>query len=559
MTNREVAYVLDRIADVLQIKDDNSFKVRAYRKAAHSIYSLDDDIRNIYLHNKLEEISGVGSGVKSKIVEMMETGRCEYYERLLKEIPAGVLSMLDIPGIGHKTIKVIYEELGIDNLDELLQAAQQKKIRALPGMGAKTEYNIKKGVEILNRRSGQATLGMALPIAKDLLAYLMDLDMVENAVIAGSIRRGKPLVSDIDILASTRDYERVREKVKHYRGVKQILSEEADHIKGMVAFNIEFEVILVEPENFYGKLIWTTGSKEHRNWLQSNFGFIPDEFAGINSEEEIYEKLGLKYIPPELRENQGEFEAIRKNYLPELVQIGDIKGDLHCHSDWSDGAHKITEMADTARQMGYSYLAITDHSKALPISGGLNEERLHAQGRVIEEINQQGSGIKVLKGIEVDILRNGRLDFEGATLQQLDLVVASVHSNFKLDIKAQTERILNAIRNPYVNIIGHLTGRLLNRRNGYEIDIDRILEEAARYNVALEINSHPDRLDIDAEIAHKARELGIKMAINSDSHDKNDLALLNYGVTNARRAWLEKDDVINTWDLDRLFKFLKRP
>jgi DNA polymerase (family 10) len=411
---------------------------------------------------------------------------------------------------------------------------------------------------MLNQRTGKVTLGMALPLAQDLCDYLLTLDIVEKASIVGSVRRGKPLVSDIDVLVATRSYERVKEKVANYKGINTIVNEEEDCIKGILKYNIEFEVILVAPDDYSVKLLWTTGSKEHRTKLASEFGFVENKFAGTTSELEIYKKLGLDYINPELREDKGEVEAAGKGQLPDLIEIADIKGDLHIHSNWSDGANKIQEMVETARLMGYSYLAITDHSKSLPISGGLNEIRLMAQSGVIDEINKNEKDFFVLKGIEVDILRDGRLDFESDILSQLDIVIASVHSNFKLDREKQTERIINAIRNPHVNIIGHLSGRLLNRRSGYEIDVERILEEAALNHVALEINSHPDRLDIDEDTARKAKSMGIKIAINSDAHDKNELKLQMYGIINARRGWLEKDDIINTWDKQRLMQFLRK-
>lgn len=557
MTNREVAYILDKIADILQIKEDNPFKVRAYRKAAQSVYHLDEDIRTLYTNKRLNDIPGVGTGVEKKIAEIMETGNCEYYEQLLKEFPPGILDMLAIPGLGHKTVKVIYEQLGINNINDLLQAAQQKKIQALPGLGGKIEDNIKKGIEMLNQRSGKFALGLALPLAQDFCDYLLSFDVVERADIVGSVRRGKPLVTDIDILVATRSYEKVKEKVVNYKGIRMILSEEKDCIKGILNFNIEFEVIVVAPDDYYGKLVWTTGSKEHRAKLKE-LGLVEDRLVGVANELEVYEKLGLSYIEPELRENKGEIDAAQKGRLPDLIEISDLKGDLHVHSDWSDGAHKIQDMVETARQMGYSYLAITDHSKSLPISGGLNELRLITQSKVIEEINKNLPDILVLKGIEVDILRDGRLDFENDVLSELDIVVASIHSNFKLDRETQTKRIINAIKNPHVNIIGHLSGRLLNRRSGYEIDIEKVLAEASRNHVALEINSHPDRLDIDEDTARKAHDMGVKIAINSDAHDKKALKLQMYGIINARRGWLEKDDVINTWDKNKLMEFLRK-
>ncbi|MGI5922271.1 MAG: DNA polymerase/3'-5' exonuclease PolX [Syntrophomonadaceae bacterium] len=558
MTNREVATILERIADIMQIKEDNSFKVRAYRQAAQSVYHLDEDIRNLYAKNRLNDIPGVGKAIEKKIADMIEKGYCELYERLKSEVPPGVLDMLAIPGLGHKTVKLIYNELGISNLDDLLQAAQQKKIRALPGLGGKTEYNIKKGIELLNQTRGKVTLGLAYPAAQRLRDYLLSFDWVEKAEITGSVRRGKPLVGDIDILVVTHHPERIKEKIINYRDLQKILIAEDDHIKGVLRLNIEFEVIIVSAPDYYAKLLWTTGSSDHRNQLVDKYNFNINDFTGTSTEQAIYEQLNLAYIPPELRENKGELEAAEARHLPQLINLADIKGDLHVHSDWSDGAHKIQEMVEAARLMNYSYLAITDHSKSLPISGGLNEVRLAAQCKVIDEINNNSGDIFVFKGIEVDILRDGQLDFESDILDQLDIVVASVHSNFKLDREKQTQRIIKAIRNPHVNIIGHLSGRLLNRRSGYEIDTDKILHEALVNNVALEINSHPDRLDIDEDIARKARDMGVKIAINSDAHDKNDLRLQMYGVINARRGWLEKNDVINTWDKATLMQFLKK-
>jgi len=553
MTNREIARVLERIADMLQVKDDNPFKIRAYRKAAHAVYHLDEDIKIYHAKNRLSEIPGVGKAVQAKIEELIEKGELDYYNRLAKEVPEGLLDMLALPGIGHKTVKTIYDELGIDNLNDLLQAAEARQIRNLPGMGGKTEYNIKKGIELLSQRGGKATLGLALPLAEEFLLYLRDLPLVIKADIVGSIRRGCPLVSDVDILVTADDLSFLSEKVKNFRGIAKISKDAADVISGELAFGINFEIIMVPPTSYAFALAWTTGSKAFRSEVFTNAQQLIDS----QSEEEVFARLDMAFIPPELREMKGEIELARRRKLPQLITIADIKGDLHTHSDWSDGAARIQEIADYARKLNYSYIAITDHSKSLPISGGLNEERLSAQGKVIDAINSELSGFRILKGIEADILKDGRLDFDDAVLDRLDVVIASVHSSFKLDKDAQTARIIRAIRHPRVNIIGHLTGRLLNRRSGYEVDIDRILEEASLNKVALEINSHPDRLDIDEDTARKAKQLGVKIAINSDSHHKEDLNMIRYGILNARRGYLEPDDVINTWDLDRLMKFLK--
>ena len=555
MTNREIARTLDRIADILQLKEENSFKVRAYRMAANSIYNLDEDIKVYYEKNRIAEIPGIGKTVSANIIEMLEKGSSDYYKALTENIPEGLLDMLVLPGLGHKTVKLIYDHLGISNREDLLKAAQEQQIRSIPGLGAKTEYNIIKGMDLINQNRGKATLGLTLPMAIEFRNYLTDCPQVVQASIVGSVRRGKPIVGDIDILLSGYDFAVIKSWAIAYRGIKDLNRNERDSIGGQLDYGINFEVILVHPDSYYTALVWTTGSKGFREILFS--GVEPSALIGLHSEETVMQKLGVGYIPPEIRENTGEIELAKQGALPVLVSRQDIKGDLHIHSDWSDGGSSIAQMVNSCKQMGYSYMAITDHSKSLPISGGLNEERLSAQGSLIDGLNTQLYDFRVLKGIETDILKDGELDFSNNTLNKLDIVIASIHSHFKLDKEQQTERIIRAIKNPQVNIIGHLTGRLLNRRGPYEVDLTRILEAAAAHNVALEINSHPDRLDIDEFTARKAKDYGVKIAINSDAHHHNDLYMVDYGILTARRGWLEADDIINCWDLSGLLKFLK--
>lgn len=555
MTNREIARTLDRIADLLQMKDENQFKIRAYRKAADSIYHLDEDLHVYYDRDRIKDIPGIGKSVRLIVEELLEKGSSEYYQRLVEEIPEGVLDFLLIPGLGHKTAWLIYNQLGIDNLDELLKAAEDRRIRAIAGLGSKTEYNIKKGMDLLKQGSGKVTLGLALPIAERLKEYLAESPSVEEISLVGSIRRGKPLVSDIDILVASQDFTAVKNYARSYRDLYQVLDEGEDYLAGQINYGIRFELILAEPAEYYAALVWTTGSKEFRNRLFANIDRT--QLSNLNDEKEVFQHLHLPYIPPEIREDAGEIESARQGALPDLVTFQDIKGDLHIHSDWSDGGAKIQETANQARSLGYSYIAVTDHSKSLSISGGLNEERLSMQGKMIDALNQELQDFQVLKGIEADILKDGRLDFTDEVLSDLDVVIASIHSNFKLDRQQQTERILQAIKNEHVDIIGHLTGRLLNRRSGYELDLEPILEAAARHQVALEINSHPDRLDIDEKTARQAKELGIKVAINSDAHHREDLNLIHYGLLNARRGWLEPADVLNTMNVKSLKTYLK--
>ncbi len=554
MTNREVAQILLKIADLLEIKDDNPFKIRAYRNAANAVFRLEENINDLYRLNRVDHIPGVGKAVKAKIEEMLESGSCEYYHRLLNEVPEGVLQMLSIPGLGHKTVRIIYYSLGINNLDELQKAAKEQQIRKLPGLGSKTEYNIIKGMEILTQSAGKATLGLALPVAKQFKDYLLGIESVSHASIVGSLRRGKPLVSDIDILIASDDFSEVYNYVSKYPGIVSINRAQPDCISGKLAYNIDFEVIVVTLADFFPYLVWTTGSKAHRHEIFHNVDI--KSLQGLSSEDQVYKKLGYSYIPAELRENTGEIAAVTANKLPLLIESQDLKGDLHIHSTWSDGGAKIEEMKTAAAELNYDYIAITDHSKSLPISGGLNEERLAAQAKVIDALNEQSEEVTILKGIEADILKDGQLDFNDNILAELDIVVTSIHSNFHLDKDKQTERIIKAMKNENANIMGHLTGRLLNRRPGYEINIEPILDAALKNKVALEINSHPDRLDIDAEIARQAKEYGVKIAINSDAHHIQDLSLVQYGITNARRGWLEPEDVINTWDKDKLTRFL---
>lgn len=555
MTNREIARTLERIADILIIKEDNYFKIRAYRKAAESIYNLDENLTVLYEKNKIGDIPGVGKAVKIKIEEMLEKGNSYYFERLLRDVPLGVLEMLSIPGLGHKTAKVIYESLGIDNIEDLLKAVEDRKIRELPGLGSKSEYNIKKGIELLKESYGKANLGVALPLAEDFLTYLQGCEGVIEACIVGSARRGKPQVNDIDLLVSVNDYKLVHDRIFAYKAINKVESFEKECISGRLTYNVSFEVILVNPEDYIHSLVWTTGSLEFRELLFS--GYNREELKDLPNEASLFDKLEIQYIPPELRENRGEIELAKTFNLPKLIDETELKGDLHMHSEWSDGSCAISDMVVACKKMDYDYMAVTDHSRSLHISGGLSEERLKAQGEIIDVLNQELQDFTVLKGTEVDILKDGSLDFPDEILRDLDVVIASIHSNFKLDKVKQTERLLTVMKNEHVDIIGHLTGRLLNRRPGYELDMDKILTGAAQNNIIFEINSHPDRLDVDEEIARKAAEYGIKIAINSDAHHTNDLKNRKYGVLNARRGWLTADDVINTWDIDKLKQYLK--
>lgn len=553
--NREVAAILEEVADVLEIIGENPYKIRAYRKASNSICQLSEDLEDIWQQGRLLTIDGIGKAIQSKVEEILRTGTLTYHQDLLRQVPRGVLKMLALPGMGPRTVRIIHEHLGITNLDDLLEAAKARRIRELPGLGAKTEYNIKKGMEMLRSIGETVTLGTVFPLAQDFCAFLASGDGIDSAELVGSIRRRKPVVHDIDILVASTQPEMVQKRISRYRKLKSLDEATDEVIKGQLGLGFRFEVIVVTPADYSMAFLLATGSKEHREVLLKRL-----QEAGVtsgNSEAEIYQSIGMQWIPPELRENRGEIEQASRHRLPSLISQSELNGDLHLHTDWTDGAHHLEQMVKQARTMGYSYIAITDHSQSLKISRGLDEKRLHEQLHMIARMNQELKDFRILSGIEVDIMRDGTLDFPDEILEQLDVVVASIHSSFHLTIEEQTQRILSAINNPNVDIIGHLTGRLLNRRAGYQVDVDEVIKAASRRGTALEINAHPDRLDISEEVAFKAKQEGVKVAINSDAHQVSDMLLMEYGVFNARRGWLEARDIINTWPLEELLRYFK--
>lgn len=553
--NREVAAILEEVADVLEIIGENPYKIRAYRKASSSICQLSEDLEDIWQQGRLLTIDGIGKAIQSKVEEILRTGQLTYHQDLLRQVPKGVLKMLALPGMGPRTVRIIHEHLGITNLDDLLEAAKARRIRELPGLGAKTEYNIKKGMEMLRSIGETVTLGTVFPLAQDFCAFLASGDGIDSAELVGSIRRRKPVVHDIDILVASTQPEMVQKRISRYRKLKSLDEATDEVIKGQLGLGFRFEVIVVTPADYSMAFLLATGSKEHREALLMRL-----QEAGVtsgNSEAEIYQTIGMQWIPPELRENRGEIEQAARHRLPSLISQSELKGDLHLHTDWTDGAHNLEQIVKQARTMGYSYIAITDHSQSLKISRGLDEKRLHEQLHMIARMNQELKDFRILSGIEVDIMRDGTLDFPDEILEQLDVVVASIHSSFHLTMEEQTHRILSAINNPNVDIIGHLTGRLLNRRAGYQVDVDEVIKAASRRGTALEINAHPDRLDISEEVAFKAKQEGVKVAINSDAHQVSDMLLMEYGVFNARRGWLEARDVINTWPLEELLRYFK--
>lgn len=573
MKNFEIAGIFMRISEMLEIKGENTFKIKAYKKAAESIASLGVELKDLVERGySLKEIEGIGPAIEAKINEILTRGTCEYYEKLKREIPEGLLEMLKIPGLGAKKIKTIYDELKIDTLEELERAAKEKKLRSLKGFGVKTEQAIIKGILMLKGNQGKILLSTALYLAEEIRDFIKSSNLKVKIEFAGEMRRRVEMIEKIVAVISCNEEDKkevisVLLKFPRIKNIKEIYE---NRIELFLDLGITLEFIFVEEKSFFTSLFVYTGDEKHLLQLDElnklkglkiseNYILINGEKYYPDSEIDIYQKLGIPYIIPELREGRGEVEKALKNELPESLNLEDIKGDLHMHSDWSDGIDSIEEMAQKAMELGYEYIAITDHSKSLKIANGLDEERLKRQIYHIKNLNAKYKNFVILTGIEVDILSDEILDFEDEILKELDIVVASIHTGFKQDKDKLTRRIIMAMENPYVKIIGHPTGRLLGKREKYELDLDKIIEKAFETNTALEVNSTPDRLDLVDVYAKRAKEKGVKLVINTDAHEKGALQDIINGVYVARRAWLEKKDVLNTRSLKELLTELKKP
>lgn len=569
--NIEVAWIMGEIADLLELQGESVFKIRAYQKAAKVIANLATDMAVLVEEKNLEMVPGIGKAIAAKIEELFNTGSIKYYENLKSEVPPGLLEIITIPGVGANMAQDLYQKLGISGIDELEAAARGSKIRELPGYGIKTEFNIVRGIAMLRTGVGRTTLGIADAIAQAFTGFLRTLPGVENAAAAGSTRRMKESIGDIDLVVGSSEPERVIDIFVKHPQVKKVLGQGDTKASIVTRIGIQIDLMVVAPAQFWSALHHFTGSKEHNVRLRemaherglkiNEYGvFVRDnnQLLPITGEAEIYAHLGLPYIPPELREDLGEIEAAESGILPELVQQSDIKGDLHLHSNWSDGVSSVEQLAGKAVEMGYEYIAITDHSKSLGIARGLSVERLVEQGEFIKELGSSQESLKIFSGIEADILASGDLDYPDDILAAKDVVVASIHSGFKQDGAKLTDRIISAMKNEHVDIIAHPTGRVIGRRDPYGVDMDEVFAAAVKYGTALEINASPDRLDLNDIYVRKAKELGIKISIDTDAHDIVKMDEMKYGVGVARRGWLEKDDIINTMSTDRLGKFLKK-
>lgn len=570
LTNREIAEKFDIIADLLQIKGESIFRVNSYRNAAQTIRDLPRDIFAIYQEGKLTELPDIGKTIAAKIEEMLTTSQLEFFDRLTAEVPASLVEVLRINGVGPKKAARFWQELNITTVDALKTAAEAGELRKLSGMGAKSEQKILDGIAAMAQRTDRISIGLALPLALNILDDLLKLPQVLKGDLAGSLRRRRATIGDIDILVASNDAGPIMEAFVQRPDVARVLGHGPTKSSIELVQGPQVDVRVLEPARYGTALSYFTGSQQHNIRLRElalKQGLSLNEHAFTytdgsseilcETEEAVYQTLGLPWIAPELREDRGEIEAAQRGELPTLIRLEDMRGDLHMHTTWSDGKLSVREMALLARERGLSHIVITDHSHSLGIVSGLNSERLMEQQQEIRAIDaEMGPDFRVLHGTEMEIKADGTLDFPDEILQQLDLVIASLHVGLGQSRDEVTRRILNAIENPNVDIIGHPSGRLLPDREPADLDMDTVFAAAREHDTALEINANPRRLDLNETHARRAQELGIKLSINSDAHHSDQLALIHFGVSTARRGWIQAENVINTWSTDRLLNWL---
>jgi len=577
MDNKAIATLLYETADLLEIDGQDSFRIRSYRNAAEAIEALPQQVADLIGEpKKLLAVQGIGKGMLANLQMLFKDGRIEAHAELLKKYRPSMLELLKIQGLGPKTISLIWSAYQVCDLEGVENLAREGKIRTLPRMGEKHEQKLLKAIEDYRRIAGRFLIDTAEELAEKLVEFLLAVPGIKEATPAGSLRRGRETVGDLDILVTGKaciDAEPRQELIQHllrFPGLMDIMAQGDNKVSFRHRNGMQVDVRLLPPESFGAAMQYFTGSKAHNVALRQRalkMGFTLNEYSLANlednrpvaskTEEEIYAKLGLDFIAPELRENLGELEAAANHTLPKLLELSDIRGDVHMHTVETDGRNTIEEMAEAARARGYQYMAITDHSKNLAFANGLTDERSLAHIERIRAVEGNMGGIRIFAGIEVDILGDGSLDLSDSVLEQMDIVIASVHSLFSQDRAAMTDRLLKAISNPNTSLLGHPTGRLLLRRDGYQFDLDAILKAAAERKVAMELNSYPDRLDLSDVHLRLAKQHGVKIVINTDSHHTSHMEKIRYGVTQARRAWLSKDDVLNTLPVDRFASAMK--
>ncbi len=570
MHNNDVAELFDRLADLLEIEGANPFRVRAYRNAARLIRSLPRDVADMVAAGEdLTRLPGIGEDLAGKIKTIVETGTLPLLEEEARKVPPELAELLEIEGLGPKRVKVLHEVLGVRSLEDLERAVNAGKVRELPGFGEKTEKAILEGIQRLRAQYGRMLLATAESIAEALREHLAATSGVERVEIAGSYRRRKETVGDLDILAIAAPDSPVMDRFTTFEAVARVQSKGTTRSTVHLRSGLQVDLRVVAPQSYGAALQYFTGSKAHniavrrlavkRGLKINEYGiFRGSRRIGGAEEKEVYASVDLPWIPPELREDRGEIEAAMAGRLPDLITQDHIRGDLHVHSKHTDGRYSIEDMARAARDLGYEYIAVTDHSRRVAMAHGLDEKRLRQELEEIDRLNERLEGIRILKGCEVDILEDGRLDLPDSVLAELDLTVCSVHYRFNLPREKQTARILRAMDNPYFTILGHPTGRLINERDPYDVDLDRIIRHAAERGAILELNAQPSRLDLTDTACQQAKELGVKIAISTDAHTVHDLRFMRYGIDQARRGWLEAGDVVNTLPLNDLLDLMAK-
>lgn len=576
MKNAEIANIFREIATILEIKGDNRFKIRAYERAAQNIEGLSEDIETYANNNTLRTIPGIGHDLEERIKEYLDKGKIKYYQTLKKSLPSGLLELLNISSIGPKTTKLLYDELKIKNIAGLERAIRQNKLTSLPGIKEKTIENITKGIELFKRGKERMPLYYATQIADKFITQLKKLPEVKKISVAGSLRRCKETVRDIDILVISKKPQTIIKAFTAIPLVKDVLAKGNTKASIRTGERIQVDCRVLDEKSFGAALVYFTGSKnfniklrqmaikkglkvnEYGIFSANKFGGSKEKFVCGKNEEEVFKTLGLEYIPPEICEDTGEIELSLQDKLPRLIEAKDIKGDLHAHSSWSDGVNTIEEMAQEAKRIGYSYVCITDHSQSIKIAGGLSISDLNKKRKEIDKINSRLYNFRVLYGTEVDITSDGKIDYPDKVLSEFDIVIAAIHTGFKQSKEQITKRLTSACKNKYVHIIAHPTGRLWGTRDSYEIEWNEFLKTARDTNTALELNSFPQRLDLNDYACRRAKEMGIKIAIDTDSHSTEHLSLIKFGISTARRGWITKEDVINTLAPEQLLKQIKK-
>jgi DNA polymerase (family 10) len=570
--NSEITKVFADIADLLELKGENVFKIRAYQRAVRSIDHLPVELERLVAEDRLREVPGVGEAIAKKITELVNTGKLDYYEELKQEFPEGISTLLDVPGIGPKTAMLLSNELGISSIDELEEAIISKKVASLPRMGDKTTENILHQIQALRRKDQRIPIGEALPVVEEITARLSQIPGLKNITPAGSLRRFQETVGDIDLMGTADNPEEIIRAFTRLPQVKDILAGGTTRASVIVAGGLQVDLRIVEHDFFGATLQYFTGNKQHNINLRerarrqglslSEYGITDlasNELEKFATEEAFYQRLGLPFIPPEIREGLDEIEKAEKKVLPGLIELSDIKGDLHVHSNWSDGHNSIEEIALAAKERGYQYIGITDHSGGRGIAHGLDIERLKQQIQEVKEVNEKIDGIRILAGIEVDIRADGSLDTPDEVLEELDIVIAAIHSGMSQGEGQKTKRIIKALENPNVDILAHPTCRLLPDREPIAVDMEAVFQAAIATNTILEINAMPSRLDLKDIHAYRARELGVKLIINTDAHSTDQLELMRFGIGVARRGWCQSQDIANSRHLNDFIALLSIP